>query len=512
MADRLGAVALLGLERGLEDRQLALRALAVGGGAHAQGARLLQQAQQQRAALRFVELGVGGFDARHGQQLGDHGLVLVAALAQVQRGEVEAEHLQRAHQWRQALGDERGGMVVAQRVLDDAQIGQQLLGVAVGVLRRHGVAQRLGAGQRVQGGGGARVQAGEGAAVGLVVAVRVVVGAACHQLLHLRRDAGQAQRHAELGAQRVQLRQVKAQRHLALALECQAQGVGADVGVAVAVAADPVPHAQERRQLTAVAAAGQVLGELLVELGNLAQEGRRVVGERVLDLVGHRELGVAQHARLPQLRDAGTQQRLVACQFARRGQAVAFADQFGHRALGVEDALPLHLGGVGGQHRRDVGALQQRRHFGRSHAGFVQLVEAPGQLTALAVALALVVLAPAHMVAVLGQIGQVREVAESADHHHRLVVAQALEQLVDLLAGRKVLRAPPGHAELADAFHQFVGLATFLIADHLAQQSAEQADVFAQRLFLGGVVAGVQGGLGAARHGGGFRAWVDAEM
>jgi hypothetical protein len=51
-----------------------------------------------------------------------------------------------------------------------------------------------------------------------------------------------------------------------------------------------------------------------------------------------------QHARLPQLRDAGAQQRLVVGRRALGGQAVALAHQFGHGPLGVEDALALHLG------------------------------------------------------------------------------------------------------------------------------------------------------------------------
>src|SRR5690606_42067026 len=48
-------------------------------------------------------------------------------------------------------------------------------------------------------------------------------------------------------------------------------------------------------------AAGQHAFELRVQAGDLAQEGGVVVAQRILDLVGHGELGEAQHARLPKL-------------------------------------------------------------------------------------------------------------------------------------------------------------------------------------------------------------------
>ena len=46
--------------------------------------------------------------------------------------------------------------------------------------------------------------------------------------------------------------------------------------------------------------------------------------------------------------------------------------------------------------------------------------------------------APAHVVAVLGDVGQVREVAERADHAHRLVAGQVLQQPVEHAPGAGV--------------------------------------------------------------------------
>ena len=312
------------------------------------------------------------------------------------------------------------------------------------------------------------------------------VGAAFGEQLHGGAHLGQAGRDAELGTEFVQLNQVVAQGHLALPLQGMAHGGGAHIGVAVAVAANPVAHAQEGGQVLP----GQGLLKVLVKLGNLAQEGGRVVGEGVLDLIGYGELAVAQHARLPKLGDAGAKRVFIALQVPGQAQQVPVGNQVGDGPFGVQDALALHFGRVRGQHGRDMGALQQSAHIGRAHTGFVHLLQAVGQRASLHVAFALVVLAPAHVVAVLGQVGQVAEVAEGANHHHGLVGREALEQLVDLLACALVLRTPPRHAELANAFHELVGLTTFLVANHFTQKAAEQPNVVAQRLVFGRRVLG----------------------
>jgi hypothetical protein len=224
-----------------------------------------------------------------------------------------------------------------------------------------------------------------------------------------------------------------------------------------------------------------------------------VVAERVLDLVGHAELGGAQHARLPQLRDARADQRLVLGALALGAQLVARADQLGDGALGAEDALALHLGRVGGQHRADVGVAQRLRDLAGADVGSGQALEAHRQRAFLQVALALVVLAPAHVVAILGDVGQVREVAEGADHADGLVTRQILEQAIERAAGLGVAFQPVGHRELAHAFDQLERLLAFLLADGVAEDAAEQADVLHQRAVLLGGVAGVGTGGAAAR-------------
>jgi hypothetical protein len=58
--------------------------------------------------------------------------------------------------------------------------------------------------------------------------------------------------------------------------------------------------------------------------------------------------------------------------------------------------------------------------------------------------------AAADVVAVLGQVGQVAEVGEGADHAHRFGGAQALEQVLQRAVGGLVGVAAEGHRQRAD--------------------------------------------------------------
>ena len=213
------------------------------------------------------------------------------------------------------------------------------------------------------------------------------------------------------------LGEIKAQRHFTLAAQGLAQRGGRDVGVAVAVAADPVAHAQEGRH----GVAGQGAFHFTVQPRDFAQKRRLVVRQRILDLVGHGQPGGAQHARLPQLRHAGLQQRFVVRTQTRRDQIVAFGQVAGHGAFGVKNALALHLGGVGREHRRDAGRGQHLRNIGPAVVSALQALEGHGQRAFLVFTGVLVHRTAAQVVAVLGDVGQVAEVAERADDGHRLV-------------------------------------------------------------------------------------------
>ena len=96
---------------GFKDGQLALGVGRILGAHHTQRARVVQQLDQQRALGGLLQARVVRLDARLGQQLGHHLFVLVRALAQVYRGQMEAKHLHSADQRVQTLLRQRFAMV-----------------------------------------------------------------------------------------------------------------------------------------------------------------------------------------------------------------------------------------------------------------------------------------------------------------------------------------------------------------------------------------------------------------
>ncbi|MCY1536722.1 hypothetical protein D9M68_721910 [compost metagenome] len=93
--------------------------------------------------------------------------------------------------------------------------------------------------------------------------------------------------------------------------------------------------------------------------------------------------------------------------------------------------------------------------------------------------------AAADLVAVFGQVGQVAEVGEGADHAHRFGGAQALEQVLQRAVGGVVGVAPERHRQGADLLDQRVGFVALLLPDHVAEDSAQQPDVVDQWLVFG---------------------------
>ena len=150
------------------------------------------------------------------------------------------------------------------------------------------------------------------------------------------------------------------------------------------------------------------------------------------------------------------------------------------------------------EHRRDVRVRQRLRDVAGTDAGLGQPLERHRERAFLQVALPLVVIAAAHVVAVFGDVRQVREVAEGADHAHRLVARQVLQQAVERAAGLRVALQPIRHRQLAHALDQVVGVPALLLADHVAEDAAEQPDVLHEgAVLLGGIVDGVAGHGGA---------------
>ena len=171
--------------------------------------------------------------------------------------------------------------------------------------------------------------------------------------------------------------------------------------------------------------------------------------------------------------DAGTDEGFVVGPTIGGGQVVAFADKRGDGTLGVENALALHFGGMGGEHGRDVGVLQGVSDVGRPVVGTMQSFDGQSQRAFLQIARLFVHRAAAHVVAVFGDVGQVAEVAEGADHRHRLVSREVLQQAVQHAACAGVGLEPVGHRKLAHALDKLIGCRAFLFANHVTQDATE---------------------------------------
>uniref|UniRef100_A0A0N5A0Y0 SH3 domain-containing protein n=1 Tax=Parastrongyloides trichosuri TaxID=131310 RepID=A0A0N5A0Y0_PARTI len=285
----------------------------------------------QADALAVIHPALGA-DARDLQQVGDHALMHVRVLAQVQRRHVEAEHVRRRDQSRQPVVGEDGAVGPHQTVVQDVQVGAEGVGAVIGRSLKSGRARPL-----RQGG-------------------------------QFGRDAGQVDGQAELGAQGVHLVHIEAERGAGLTAEGGAQGVGVDVRVAVAVAADPRADAHEGRQVGRLQQAPP-FGQL--GRGDLQEDAPQPVDHDVDLVLHHRGRGPRQ-PRGPQDDDLTAQGRLQRFRFAGDPSAVAAVQQFADRRRAVDNALAPHLGRVGGQHRRDQGLAQQVAHRAPVDARFGQ--------------------------------------------------------------------------------------------------------------------------------------------
>ena len=89
---------------------------------------------------------------------------------------------------------------------------------------------------------------------------------------------------------------------------------------------------------------------------------------------------------------------------------------------------------------------------------------------------------------VLGDVGEMREVAEGPHDRQRLVGAQAVEDRLELAPRAGLVVAMEADRGLADLLDELEGLLALLLAHRVAEDAAEQADVVAQRPVLVGVV------------------------
>jgi hypothetical protein len=159
--------------------------------------------------------------------------------------------------------------------------------------------------------------------------------------------------------------------------------------------------------------------------------------------------------------------------------AVEGAQDRGDRELGVERALALDLGRMRRQHRRDP---DRRESIGRRPpphpGGFGLGEEAPQRGCERGTSFPARGALAADVMAVLGDVGQQREVAESAHDQHREVVGQGVECLGERLARGHVLEAAAGHGETANGLDLVESELALVGADRIAQEAPEEANVF----------------------------------
>src|SRR3954454_2682665 len=85
---------------------------------------------------------------------------------------------------------------------------------------------------------------------------------------------------------------------------------------------------------------------------------------------------------------------------------------------------------------------------------------------------------------ILGYIGEVREAAESADDLGRLIVGEGIEDRLELPPRRGVVVAMKADGCLANALDDGEDLLALLLADDVAEDAAEKANVLAERFVL----------------------------
>ena len=94
----------------------------------------------------------------------------------------------------------------------------------------------------------------------------------------------------------------------------------------------------------------------------------------------------------------------------------------------------------------------------------------------------------ADVVLILGDVGQMREIAVGANDRERLVGAEAVERRLEFAPRANFVVAMEADRGPADLLDQLVHLFALLLAHGVAEDSPEQADVAAQRQVLVGLI------------------------
>src|SRR6516165_888478 len=115
-----------------EDRQFARGLRRIGQKSRGQRSYRAQLRQQKAGALRLGKTGIVEVRLHETEHFADRAHVRVGVLAQIERGEMKAESIDRASQILQAALSQDPGALGDKRAVEDRKIGQQLAAVAKG--------------------------------------------------------------------------------------------------------------------------------------------------------------------------------------------------------------------------------------------------------------------------------------------------------------------------------------------------------------------------------------------
>ena len=406
-------------------------------------------------------------------------------LPEVKTDEMKTETVDRPAQPTQTPACEDGGAIGAQRGVNDIKIGSQFHRVRIGWRLGGMPAQRVCNAELACCSGKPRVEPDNRLAIRLERPVRRGVRRLFGQRVKRRRGFDNMPAERQFAAKLMQFSKQKAQRAVAVAAQRFAQHVGGDKRIAVTVAADPGSHDEEGRQLDLLAfrlAPLQFVLKRAVQTRHFRQKRIVVIGHAVIDFVEYAELGAAQQVCLPQRQHDALQLFLALRLLLRRLlHAFALAQNVGDFHFAGQRALAPHFRRMRGEHRADQRRLEQRLDFAKRVSILDRVVDgvaqragarrrAQHQMSAVA----------ADMVLVLGNIGEVGEIAEGADNLRAPGVRQAVKDCHQFGASARIFIAVEAYGGLADALDRLVDRLALLLAHRVAEQAPEQADVLAQ--------------------------------
>ena len=171
-----------------------------------------------------------------------------------------------------------------------------------------------------------------------------------------------------------------------------------------------------------------------VEPRQFAEERIVVIGEPVGDLVDHGEPRLPQHVGAPEDQDRAPESLLVERELRFvAGEPFALVEQFRDLEFPGQRALAPHFRRMGGEHRAHQRAIEKVAERARFDAHLARALkgvsERAGARRGAGDRMGAVA---ADMMLILGDVGEVREIAVGAHNRERLVGAQAVERRLEL--------------------------------------------------------------------------------